>query len=196
MNLFRLSNDTFDAECRLTFSTSDASKPAVNRALARGDRIGVVPGGIAEMFEGYPKPGTHPDEEYAIVRKGIFKMAIQHGVPVLPVYCFGGSKITRRLQLPSFIEKLSLIFRTSLVVLYGQWGLPIPFRQKLLYVLGRPIYPEPSQHMGHDRTLISKNLDGQVEEMLQKYIAEMLRIFDRQKDSYGWAHKKLRIIQR
>jgi hypothetical protein len=27
-----------------------------------GDRIGIALGGIAEIFEGYPKPSTHPDE--------------------------------------------------------------------------------------------------------------------------------------
>ena len=45
---------------------SDASRLSVDRALAAGDRIGLAPGGISEMFEGYPKPGTHRDEEYAI----------------------------------------------------------------------------------------------------------------------------------
>jgi hypothetical protein len=35
----------------------DASRATVDRALRQGDRVGVVPGGISEMFAGYPKPG-------------------------------------------------------------------------------------------------------------------------------------------
>jgi hypothetical protein len=170
----------------------------VNKAISEGSRIGLAPGGIAEMFEGYPKSGAHPDEEYAIVRKGIFRLAVQHGVPIVPVYCFGSTKLLRRLQLPSLVERISLLFRVSLVVFYGQFFLPIPFRQKLLYVMGRPIYPTAGgQHSGppsasnHPGTT-----DEQVDEMFAMYCDEMVRIFERQKESYGWAHKTLKLITR
>ena len=72
---------------------SDASRSAVDKALSEGSRIGVAVGGIAEMFEGYPKHLTHPDEEYTIVRKGIVRLAIKHGIPIIPVYCFGSTKL-------------------------------------------------------------------------------------------------------
>jgi len=58
--------------------------------LADGKRIAVVPGGIEEIFEGYPKSSAHPNEEYAIVRKGFLRLAVKHGIPVVPIYCFGG----------------------------------------------------------------------------------------------------------
>eukprot|EP00934_Nitzschia_sp_Nitz4_P005023 Nitzschia sp. Nitz4//scaffold283_size24287//11589//12736//NITZ4_008404-RA/size24287-snap-gene-0.16-mRNA-1//-1//CDS//3329545651//5013//frame0 len=166
----------------------DASRPAVDRALSDGHRLALAPGGIAEMFEGYPKAGTHPDDEVALIRKGIFRMAVKHGVPILPVYCFGSSKLMRRLQLPSIVEKISLLLRMSIVILYGRGFLPIPFRQKLLYVVGRPVNPLT--------TLPNADFDARVDELFAKYCAELIRIFDRQKESYGWAHKSLRIIER
>jgi hypothetical protein len=55
---------------------SDASRTAVDQALTQGKRIALVPGGIAEIFEGYPKPGQLPNEEYAIVRKGFMRLAL------------------------------------------------------------------------------------------------------------------------
>ncbi len=174
---------------------SDASRSAVDMALSDGSRIGLAPGGIAEMFEGYPKSGTHPDAEYAIIRKGIFRLAVQHGIPIVPVYCFGSTKLLRRLLLPSIIEKISLLLRVSLVVFYGRGFLPIPFRQKLLYVIGKPIYPQTSGHnksSGKD----SGGTDQQVDEMFASYCREMIRIFERQKESYGWAHKTLKLIKR
>ena len=128
---------------------SDASKASVDAALSQGDRIAVIPGefqsryipeknlvsqinvgGIAEIFEGYPKPNTRPDEEYAIVRSGFLRLAIKHGVPVIPVYCFGATKMLRRLQLP-LLETISNYLRISLCIFYGVCGLPIPFRQRL-----------------------------------------------------------------
>jgi hypothetical protein len=167
---------------------SDASRAAVDSALAEGSRIGLAPGGIAEMFEGYPKHLAHPDEEFTIVRKGIFRMAIQHGVPIIPVYCFGSTKLLKRLQLPAIVEKISVALRVSLVVFFGQFGLPIPFRQRLLYIMGRPIDPfslDPDSSESQ-----------QIDDMFEKYCDEMVRIFDRHKESYGWAHKTLTTVPR
>lgn len=171
--------------CHLFSRCSDASRPSVEKALAKGDRVALAPGGIAEMFEGYPKQGTHPDDEVTLIRKGIFKMAVKYGVPVLPVYCFGSSKLLHRLQLPPIVEKISLLLRVSLIVMYGKGFLPIPFRQKLLYVVGRPIHPSSGSQAAFDE---------RVDEMFANYCQEMIRIFDRQKESYGWAHKTLKII--
>ena len=176
---------------------SDASREEVNRALSEGSRIGLAPGGIAEMFEGYPKIGTHPDDEYAIVRKGIFRLAVQHGVPIVPVYCFGSTKLLRRLQLPSLVEKISLLLRVSLLVFYGKGFLPIPFRQKLLYVMGKPIYPKADhQQVGVSIAVNDSTTDQEVDEMFSRYCEEMVRIFERQKESYGWAHKSLKLLTR
>jgi 2-acylglycerol O-acyltransferase 2 len=145
------------------------------------------------MFEGYPKRGTHPDEEYAIVRKGIFRLALRHGVPIVPVYCFGSTKLLRRLQLPSIVEKLSLLLRTSLVLFYGQGMLPIPFRQKLMYVVGKAIHPGLPEDVSPSNQDV---MDQQVDDMFERYCEEMIRIFERHKGSYGWAHKTLKLVSR
>ena len=41
----------------------DASAVSVDAAAARGETLAVAPGGIAEMFWGFPRPGCGPDEE-------------------------------------------------------------------------------------------------------------------------------------
>lgn len=174
----------------LTRRHSDASRPAVSAALAQDHdgtrRIGIVPGGIAEIFEGYPKPGTHPNDEYSIVRKGFLQLAYQHGVPVIPIYCFGATKMFRRWNLP-VLERLSAWMRASVVVFFGVGGLPIPFRQKLLYVMGNPIHPV-AINSGDDSTA--------VDEMHKQFCDELIRIFDRHKEAYGWGHKTLKLLSR
>lgn len=159
---------------------SDASRSDVENALSSGSRIGLAPGGIAEMFEGYPKPHTHPNEEYVIIRKGIFRLAMKYDVPIIPVYCFGSTKLLKRVQFPIIIEKISLLIRTSLVLFFGQFGLPIPFRKRLLYVMGSPVYPPDSSH---------------VENFVSCYCNELTRCFNRHKESYGWEDKVLRILK-
>lgn len=128
----------------------DASRNAVADALRTEQRIGISPSGIAEMFESYPKPGYHPNDEAVLLndRKGMFKLAIQHGLPVVPVYTFGATKMFKRLQLPQFLETLSRLFKISLCILFGKLGLPIPFQQRLMYVIGKQLFPPLA--MGED----------------------------------------------
>lgn len=173
----------------------DASRPSVDRALSQRFRIGLAPGGIAEMFEGYPKPNTHPDEEYAILnsRKGFVRLACKHGIPVLPVYCFGATKMFKRLQLPAFFEQASNLFRISICVFFGSWGLPMPFRQKLLYVLGRPIFP-PRILAEHGVSEGNPLFEEQVNLMHSQFCDELKAIFDRHKSTYGWDRKTLRLV--
>jgi 1-acyl-sn-glycerol-3-phosphate acyltransferase len=166
---------------------SDASRSSVDKALAKGDRIGIVPGGIAEIFEGYPKRGTKPNEEYSIVRKGFLQLAQQHGVPVIPIYCFGATKMFHRWNIP-LLDRLSSWIRASIVIFYGVWGLPIPFRQKLLYVIGNPIHPATSTN--------SRSPTDVVNRMHQQFCDELRRIFNRHKESYGWEHKSLHLVSR
>ena len=107
------------------------------------------------------KPGFHQNDEAAILkaRNGIFKLACKHNVPVVPVYCFGATKMLRRVQLPHFIETLSRALQISICLFFGKLGLPIPFRQRLLYVIGNTIWPREG---GHNSSL---DFDEQVRSM-------------------------------
>jgi diacylglycerol O-acyltransferase 2, plant len=57
--------------------------------LTSGHSVGIHIGGIAEMFE------AHPDKEVVHLsrRRGFLRFAVQHGVPVVPMYHFGNSTI-------------------------------------------------------------------------------------------------------
>ena len=105
-------------------------------------------------------------------------MAAKHQIPIIPVYCFGSSMLLKRLKLPHFVEKLSLMLRISLVVFFGRWGLPIPFRQRLLYVMGRPIYPQFPEGVGPHATMNDSSneiINQAAELMYRKYGQELTR---------------------
>jgi 1-acyl-sn-glycerol-3-phosphate acyltransferase len=140
------------------------------------------------MFEGYPKPGTHPDEEHIILnsRKGFVRMAVKHGVPLLPVYCFGATKMFKRLELPA-LEHLSILLRVSICVFFGSCGLPMPFRQRLLYVMGSPLFP-----LNANSNAVS--FDELVDDLHARFCDELIALFDRHKESYGWDRKTLRVV--
>ena len=169
----------------------DASRDAVSSALTQSDTtIGIAPGGIAEMFETYPKPGLHRNDEAFRVRNGIFKLALKHQRPVIPIYCFGATKMLRRVQLPTFIENLSRVLKISLVLFFGKRNLPIPFRQRLMYVMGETIYP-PLDDMKHDDDTL---FNQQAQDMHDRFCDEVMRIFERNREHYGWGNKTLRVV--
>jgi len=171
----------------------DASKEDVDRALSQGYRIGLAPGGISEMFEGYPKQGRHPNEECIILnsRKGFIKMALKHQVPIIPIYSFGSSKLLKRLELP-LLEKVSNWIRVSLCIFYGVCGLPIPFRKKLLYVVGEPIHPPHMKYTEQDDK--SPEFEKQVEIMHEQFCNALTKLFEKYKSFYGWENKTLKIV--
>lgn len=115
-------------------------------------------------------------------------MAWKYKIPVVPIYCFGSTKLFRRIHLP-VLERFSKILRVSLVVFFGQMGLPIPFRQKLLYVIGNPIAPDELDDHPVDEEIA---LNG----MQKQFCDELQRIFERHKHSYGWGNKTLKLITR
>ncbi len=165
----------------------DASRSAVSSALNLSESVGIAPGGIAEMFETYPKPGFHRNDEAFRVRNGIFKLALKHNRPIIPIYCFGATKMLHRVQLPTFIENLSRMLKISLCLFFGKLGLPIPFRQRLMYVMGRTIYPPLDIESG-------ELLDQQAQDMHHRFCDEIIRIFENNKEHYGWGNKTIRLV--
>uniref|UniRef100_A0A7S2C4T0 Acyltransferase n=1 Tax=Octactis speculum TaxID=3111310 RepID=A0A7S2C4T0_9STRA len=162
-----------------------ADREKVSAALSSGATVAVAPGGIGEMF--YPRPGCPPDHEYALLRqrKGFIRMALQHGVPLVPVYVFGSNQLLRRLPMPAIVERFSRYIQASLVVPFGRWGLPIPFPVPLLYAIGDPI----------DVGLPSTNpSDAQVDGLHARFCDALVDLFNKHRHEYGWGHKELRLV--
>ncbi len=182
------------------------------------------------MFWGYPKEGCLPREEYAFIqgRKGFVKMAMKHGVPIVPVYCFGNTHAMHKARTPWVLEALSRcvalrvgrggacchwaraecalrprsptnpasthqqitrLLRTSLILTWGRWGLPIPYRVPLLYAVGKPLRvlhrADPSR--------------AEVDAAHAAFCRALQDLFDAYKHHYhdgvkDWGHKTLRIV--
>jgi 1-acyl-sn-glycerol-3-phosphate acyltransferase len=178
--------------CPSLCHVSDASRVYVNKALREGYRIGLIPGGISEMFTLSNKAGGDfvQQHEYAIIRPGFIRLAVKHNIPIIPVYCFGASKLFRQVPIPG-LERLSAFLRASICIFYGVAGLPIPFEQRLMYVIGRPICPSTSLP-----TNDSKAEDELVDHLYDQFCLELHDLFERHKESYGWVAKTLQIIRK
>jgi hypothetical protein len=158
----------------------DASRENVRYHLSHGDSIGVSTGGIAEIFEASAEEGV----ECIILksRGGICKLALQHGVPIVPGYLFGNSKCLHVWHDPLGIMRwLSRKLQVSLVFFWGRWGLPIPYRTPLLSITGDKI----------EVPRIENPTPEQVQELLDTLVEKITELFDQHKTSFGWDNVKL-----
>ena len=162
----------------------EATKSEISKVLrTSGGVTAITPGGIGEMFLGWPQPGCSPGEEYALLkdRKGFVRLALENGTTLVPVFCFGASHIFSRVVLPSIVEKLSRYLRTSIVLFFGKGGLPIPYETPLTYALGEHIVLERSPSPSAE----------EVDWVHNTFKKALVDTFDAHKRTAGWGHKVL-----
>ncbi|KAF8058472.1 DGAT2 [Scenedesmus sp. PABB004] len=142
-----------------------------------GVSVGLMVGGIAEMFM------LRPDHERIKLRdrKGFVRVALEHGVPILPVYMFGASQV---LDFgPPWLARLSRRMRASVGMIYGAWGLPVPRRRPIFMVTGRPLATGPALRKD------APGFDARVDELHAAFCAEMTRIYYDHRGKYGHGYE-------
>jgi 2-acylglycerol O-acyltransferase 2 len=114
-------------------------------------------------------------------RHGFVRAALAAGVPLVPIYAFGNTSAFRCARLPARVAALSRRLRVGLVAFWGRWGLPLPYRTKLVVAVGPPIVPRPGES---------------VDELHARYCEALTALFDRNKARMGpeWANKQLHIV--
>eukprot|EP01111_Echinosteliopsis_oligospora_P017112 TRINITY_DN730_c2_g2_i1.p1 TRINITY_DN730_c2_g2~~TRINITY_DN730_c2_g2_i1.p1 ORF type:complete len:692 (-),score=167.96 TRINITY_DN730_c2_g2_i1:49-2124(-) len=158
----------------------EVSRIAFHTALNQGKSVILVPGGVKEM-----RHADSQSQEIAICtsHKGFIKMAITHGVDLVPMFSFGENKL-----LDTAFPKLQKLFwkyvGLPFPLFIGRWGLPIPRQQEITVVLGEPIsitkVEEPSQ--------------ADVDEISNEYFARLVKIFEENKAKYGHPETTLKFI--
>lgn len=151
-----------------------------------GSAVIIVPGGAAEALDA--RPGSH---ELTLKRRnGFFRIALQHGVHLVPVYSFGENELYEQLMpnrpgsvLRTFQDHMqrTLGFSTPYFLGAGSAGSgaapmnPVPRRHPIITVVGDPIKCE----------LIENPTHQQIEELKDRYIAALQAIFIRFADQYS-----------
>ena len=109
-----------------------ATRAAMEKALSSGESIAVTPEGLSGIFAG----STHARERVLTRHRGFCKLALRHGVPIVPIFVLGQSRTL------SFFgsRALSRRLRASVGVWWGAAGLPfVPRRVPMVAVVCRPV---------------------------------------------------------
>jgi 2-acylglycerol O-acyltransferase 2 len=163
-----------------------------------GSAVVIVPGGAAEALDA--RPGSH--DLTLQKRNGFFRIALQHGVHLVPIYSFGENELYDQVpnrpgsRLRSIQEFMLRFFGYSVPYFFGAgsqpWpgssaGVPlnpVPNRNPIITVVGDPIkcdrLEQPTQE--------------QIDSLKEEYIARLKKIFDEFAERYG-AKGELKIVK-
>jgi 1-acyl-sn-glycerol-3-phosphate acyltransferase len=113
-------------------------------------------------------------------RKGFITLALQTGAQIVPTYCFGSTHLFY-VGSSKWLQKLSRLLRTSLILFWGKYGLPVPLKVPIVTILGTPLkFPK---------------IDNPSKEVIDKYhkiyLDETQRLYHNYKNVYGWENRKL-----
>lgn len=162
-----------------------ASSGAIKKALGKEEHVLLILDGIAGMFQ---KSGTQ-ELGYVLARKGVVKIALSTGTPLVPVFGFGHSQLWRVLVDPfGILERLSLTLGVSVTPFCGRpFGLlPFgpPYRTPILMAFGEPIVVPKVENPTQE----------QIDEYHRKLMEGFLKAFEVHKAAYGWEHKSLKLV--
>lgn len=162
----------------------DVSRATVMNLIRMGRNLQIVCGGQTEMFE-----SRSWDKKIAIVRKrrrGIFKIAIQQGLGIVPMYSFGEPQIFDNVYMPrtqAFFKRL-LGFPFPFFMI-GKFGLPIPCRVPVTVAIDAPVFPVKQN---------SNPTPEEVTEFQYRYFEKLEALFERYKHDNGHSEHELDFI--
>ena len=100
--------------------------------IGRGQCVGLVPDGIAGIF----RCTRTAETVYLKERKGLAKLSLQTGTPLVAAYSFGNTDcFTCLYDSWGVMERLSRKAQASIFLFYGRFGLMIPRRVNISCVL-------------------------------------------------------------
>jgi len=159
-----------------------------NMLIKKEESVGVVLDGIAGMFND-SDDSTPLERGHVMERKGIVKIALKAGVPIVPVYQFGVTSLWTIMVDPfGILQRISIYLNISFVPFYGRWGWPLgpPARHPVLLAFGDPI-----MHPRMENDTIGKEV---LDQYHAKVMAGFQNVFDTHKRAYGWDNKTLKLV--
>ena len=160
---------------------ADASATTVRRVLAAGMTPALIPGGFSEAVY----TAASPDEEYAYLaeRSGFVKLAIEHGVDIIPSYTYGLNDMYHTVDTARHWRAVKAqASGLPLVLWWGPWLFNnVPATEDVTVATFDP-FPA------------SKYTLDELPEAHAAYLAYLKQCFDSRKAECGAAHKELRFI--
>lgn len=157
------------------FMAWSGSRPATRKNFAQifkdGYHAAVLPGGIAEMY----LVSRTEEAIYLKKRRNTIKLAIEEGAHIVPIFFFGNSNLFHVVGSGnSWLAKLSRKLRASIVLFYGRFFLPIPFRHPIHMVSGDIVYVKQKLNPSEE----------EIDEVLNAVITSVQTVYEKKKPAW------------
>lgn len=161
-------------EILLLWGNVDAGGSTAHYNLKRGRSLMIFVGGEKEQLL------TQPHQHLIVVRerKGFIKLSLQYGCSLVPMYCFGENELYSVSNLfLDFRKYLQHHYQIGLPICFGVFGSWIPFQIPLNIEIGKPIHV--------DKIAKDKITQKDIDNLHQRFMEEMNRLFETSKEKYG-----------
>jgi len=168
-------------ELCLWTSCVDASRPVAERMLREGLSLGILPGGEQEQL----RTTYRREAVYLQRRKGFVKLAIRHGVPLVPAYVFGCTDLYRTSRFMYGLRRaLVSVAGVCIPLCWGPFGMPLtPFKGRVDIVVGEPIPVKKEE----------EPTDEDVARLHETYVKALCALFDKNKGRFGYDDRTLTV---
>jgi len=168
---------------------TDVSSSSLTRATHKKICVGIVPDGIAGIFQQEVGVGNagHIEERVAMQsRKGLARLSLRKGIPIMPAYSLGNSRVFATwYDRFGIMEWASRRLRMSIFVFWGRLGLPLPFRTNISMLIGKVMSP----------SAVDENPAPDVVDAVHNALLERIKTtFDLHKASCGWGDCSIRYV--
>jgi 2-acylglycerol O-acyltransferase 2 len=167
-----LFNVPFFREMIMLMDARSVQSQVLDRLASDGLTVAIQPGGIPEQLE------ADSEREVAIFppKLGFVRMAMRHGMPLLPVYVFGENQAYSTLGTlgRAFSRVVYRATGVPIVPITGKWGLPwlVPRQVDVHIRWGQPVPVGPAN---------ADPTDADVEAVFEAYVTELKAVFDAHK---------------
>jgi len=176
----------FFAQLMKVLGAITTDRSSMENSLKSGKSVVIVPGGAEESLLSRPS-------ELAIIirnRKGFIKVAVDQGVPLVPVLAFGENLVYNQMQLTpggvgdNFIRKFKEWTRFVVPLISGRgifqkfFGV-LPHRREIVMVIGNPIFVERLQRN-------DPSFDSMVNYYHKEFMLQLERLYALHRSDKDW----------
>lgn len=103
-------------------------------------------------------------------------MALTHGVPLIPAFCFG-QRDTFRYWFPKqkWFHSLSRKLKFAPLIYWGMWGGPLPLPSPMTLVIGKPLRVEKNENPS----------EKDLREVKEQFLEEMKKLYYKFQDVHS-----------